>query len=126
MSANKSQLQLKYKFWIETGDHVNILGEGKWLLLKAIRDKGSLKAAVEEMGYAYRQTWDNLKKIEKRLGFRLIEKTRGGAAGGHTVLTSKGLQLVDFFEKLYSTVDPAIRQQIEGLQNELNALLSDS
>jgi molybdate transport system regulatory protein len=122
MTAKKSQLQLKYKFWIETGDHINLLGEGKWLLLKAIRDKGSLKAAVDEMGYAYRQTWDNLKKIEKRLGFKLIEKTRGGAAGGHTALTEKGLLLVDFFEKLYNKVDPAIQQQIDGLQNELNAL----
>jgi len=29
---------------------------------------------------------------------------------------------VDFFEKLYCTVDPSIQQQIEDLQNELNAL----
>lgn len=123
MPATQSHLQLKYKFWIETADHVNILGEGKWLLLKAIRDTGSLKAAVEEMGYAYRQTWDNLKKIEQRLGFKLVEKTRGGASGGHTILTEKGRQLVEFFEHLYSKVEPAIEQQIKDLQSDLDALL---
>jgi len=81
MANENLDLRLKYKFWIENGNRGNLLGEGKWLLLKAIRETGSLKAAVEEMGYAYRQTWENLKKIEKKLGFQLIEKSRGGASG---------------------------------------------
>lgn len=123
MPENTSQLQLKYKFWIESNDQVSILGEGKWILLKAIRDTGSLKAAVDQMGYAYRQTWDNLKKIEEKLGFPLIEKSRGGASGGQTVLTEKGVALVNFFERLYNQVDPVIQQHLAGLQDELNAIL---
>ncbi|MBE0639856.1 MAG: LysR family transcriptional regulator [Bacteroidales bacterium] len=123
MSENKSHLQLKYKFWIESNDQVSILGEGKWILLKAIRDTGSLKAAVDKMGYAYRQTWDNLKKIEEKLGFPLIEKSRGGAAGGQTVLTRKGVQMVEYFERLYNQVDPVIQQHLSGLQDELNKII---
>jgi molybdate transport system regulatory protein len=123
MPENTSQLQLKYKFWIESNDQVSILGEGKWILLKAIRDTGSLKAAVDLMGYAYRQTWDNLKKIEEKLGFPLIEKSRGGASGGQTVLTEKGVALVNFFERLYNQVDPVIQQHLAGLQDELNDIL---
>mgnify|MGYP001206505399 CR=1 FL=1 len=114
---------LKYKFWIETEDEISILGEGKWHLLKAIRDTGSLKAAVEQMGYAYRQTWDNLKKIEERLGFALIEKSGGGVYGGQTVLTPKGEQLVAFFEKLYNQVDPVIQEQLSNLQDDLNKIV---
>lgn len=124
MSENTSHLQLKYKFWIESTDQVSILGEGKWILLKAIRDTGSLKAAVDQMGYAYRQTWDNLKKIEEKLGFPLIEKSRGGATGGQTVLTAKGEELVSFFERLYNEIDPVIQQHLAGLQDELNDILS--
>lgn len=60
MSANPKP-KLRYKFWIETERGDGILGEGKWLLLKAIRDTGSLNAAVDKMGLAYRQTWDKLK-----------------------------------------------------------------
>jgi len=123
MPETTSHLQLKYKFWIESNDQVSILGEGKWILLKAIRDTGSLKAAVDQMGYAYRQTWDNLKKIEEKLGFKLIEKSRGGATGGQTVLTAKGEELVSFFEKLYNQVDPVIQQHLTGLQDELNEIL---
>ncbi len=118
-----SNLQLKYKFWIETEEQLSILGDGKWLLLKAIRDKGSLKSAVEEMGYAYRQTWDNLKKIEKRLGFALIKKTRGGASGGYSELTHKGKQLVMFFEKIHNQINPAIEAQLSSLEQELNAII---
>ncbi len=123
MPENTSHLQLKYKFWIESYDQVSILGEGKWILLKAIRDTGSLKAAVDQMGYAYRQTWDNLKKIEEKLGFPLIEKSRGGVSGGQTVLTEKGVALVNFFERLYNQVDPVIQQHLAGLQDELNDIL---
>lgn len=123
MSDNIPQLELKYKFWIETSDQVSILGEGKWVLLKAIRDTGSLKAAVDQMGYAYRQTWENLKKIEEKLGFSLIEKSRGGASGGQTVLTAKGAELVSFFERLYSEIDPVIQRHLAGMQDELNDIL---
>ena len=71
------KLNLKYKFWIETMDGESIMGEGKWQLLKAIHDHGSLQAAVKSMGYTYLQPWENLKYIEEKLGFKLLEKTRG-------------------------------------------------
>jgi molybdate transport system regulatory protein len=118
-----AELHLKYKFWIESDDNLSILGEGKWLLLKTIRATGSLKAAVDQMGYAYRQTWDNLRKIESRLGFRLIEKTRGGAKGGQTVLTPKGEKLVDIYDQLYHQIDPVIQQHVAHFEAELNSFL---
>jgi molybdate transport system regulatory protein len=123
MANENLDLRLKYKFWIENGNRGNLLGEGKWLLLKAIRETGSLKAAVEEMGYTYRQTWENLKKIEKKLGFQLIEKSRGGASGGQTILTSKGIALVNFFDNLYSELNPVIEEHLTALQKELNEIV---
>jgi molybdate transport system regulatory protein len=110
MPDKPHQLVLKYKFWIETDTGVNILGEGKWKLLKAIRDTGSLKAAFEKMGYTYRQTWENLKSIEEKLGFKLIEKHRGGENGGQTMLTSKGERFIELFDKLYNEAEPDIHR----------------
>ncbi len=118
-----TQLRLNYKFWIETTGNVNILGEGKWKLLKAIRDTGSLKAATEEMGYAYRQTWENLKIIESKLGFALIEKSRGGSKGGETVLTDKGEKIVEFFDKLYGEMDAEIRLKFNTMLDDLNKIV---
>jgi molybdate transport system regulatory protein len=123
MKDQTNQLRLNYKFWIESNNSLNIMGEGKWKLLKSIRDTGSLKAATEEMGYAYRQTWENLKNIESKLGFALIEKSRGGVKGGETVLTEKGKKIVEFFDKLYDEMDAEIRLKFESMLEELNEIV---
>jgi molybdate transport system regulatory protein len=123
MKSSHPKLKLNYKIWIETDDGLNILGEGKWKLLKDIKQTGSLKNAVEKSGLAYRQTWDNLKKIEDRIGFKLIDKSRGGEKGGQTVLTAKGEKIVDFFEKLYGEIEPDIQQHFTKLIIELNKII---
>jgi molybdate transport system regulatory protein len=126
MKTKQDPLQLKYKFWIETSDNISILGEGKWKLLKMIRDTGSLKAAVEKMGYAYRQTWDNLRKIEKNLGFKLIEKKRGGIKGGETVLTQEGEDIVKLFDNLYNETDRALQDLFQKAITDLNKIAKES
>ena len=120
MGRNYKQLKLNYKIWIETDSHVSILGEGKWKLLTAIKETGSLKAAVESMGLSYRQTWTKLKEIEEKLGFPIIEKSRGGAEGGHTALTPQGEKIVEFFDKVYSEFEPQVKQIFSHLVQELN------
>ena len=122
MKDESQHLKIKYKFWIETSDNQSILGEGKWQLLKAIKDTGSLKAATEKMGYAYRQTWDKLKAIEEKLGFALIEKSRGGIKGGETVLTDKGERIVEFFNQLYSQTEADIQLKLNNMLKELNEI----
>lgn len=122
MVSGSQKLKLNYKFWIETENEMSILGEGKWLLLKAIRDTGSLKGAVEQMGYTYRQTWENLKNIEEKLGFKLIEKSRGGDKGGQTILTTKGEKIVEFFDKLYAEIEPDLQQLFNKMIEDLNRI----
>lgn len=123
MIDSPDKFRINYKFWIETDSSLSIMGEGKWILLKNIKDTGSLKAAVEKMGYTYRQTWENLKNIEEKIGFKLIEKSRGGAKGGQTVLTEKGEEMVTFFDEFYTKVKPVIETKISEMQNELNSIL---
>ncbi|MDX9941790.1 MAG: LysR family transcriptional regulator [Bacteroidales bacterium] len=122
MSKNYHKLKLNYKIWIETDLHVSILGEGKWKLLTAIKETGSLKAAVESMGLSYRQTWTKLKEIEEKLGFPIIEKSRGGAEGGHTSLTPQGEKIVEFFDKVYSKFEPRVKDIFSKLVQDLNTI----
>jgi molybdate transport system regulatory protein len=119
---NEDYMKLNFKIWIESDEGLSILGEGKWKLLKAIRETGSLKAAAEEMNFAYRQTWENLKTIEEKLGFKLVDKTRGGESGGKTVLTPKGEQLVDFFEMLYRDIEPRMQESFLKMVQKLNTI----
>ena len=62
-------LRLNYKIWLETDGHVGVLGDKKCELLRAIDETGSLNDAMKKLGLTYRKTWDNLKRIEKELGF---------------------------------------------------------
>lgn len=122
MTEKPEKLVLKYKFWIETDSGINILGEGKWKLLKAIRDTGSLKAAIDKMGYTYRKTWENLKNIEDKLGFKLIEKQRGGESGGQTILTKNGERFIDLFDKLYNEAEPEIHKCFSNMLSDLHEI----
>lgn len=101
-------IQLHYKIWMEDLSGAGILGDGKWQMLKLIDEKGSLKAACDAMGYTYRRTWGNLKKIEDFFGFPLLERHRGGAEGGTTQLTPEGKRLVKAFDRFHETVDATI------------------
>lgn len=121
MNTSKG-LRLKYKFWLETEEGENLMGEGKWLLLKSIRDTGSIQSAVKDRGYAYRQTWDNLKKLEQRLGFPVINKSRGGEQGGHTRLTGKGEMIVSFFDTLYAQAEPELERVFQQLMEQLQSI----
>jgi molybdate transport repressor ModE-like protein len=110
-----------YKIWLETSNGEGVLGDGKWLLLKTIQKKGSLMAATEELGISYRNTWNRLKKIEKQLGYSLIEKKRGGKDGGQSILTEKGIKLVQSFDKFHKNFDimvtAAFKNFIKDLKN---------
>ena len=120
MKSNYSHLKLNYKIWLETADSEGVLGDGKWILLKMINEKGSLKAAMEELDLSYRKTWNNLRKIEKKLGFPLLDTSRGGADGGSTTLTPDGVRIVKAFDKFHKDFDLFAQQSFEKFIKDLN------
>jgi len=114
-----SNIHLHYKIWMSDKDEKGILGDGKWQILKLIEEKGSLKAACDELGYTYRRTWGNLKKIEQFFSVPLLEKQRGGSDGGHTLLTPEGKKLVKAFDHFHASIDSIIQQGFEKFIQDL-------
>jgi len=119
MSSKMDKLQLNYKIWIETNEHVGVLGDKKCELLRAIDETGSLNDAIRKLGLTYRKTWDNLRRIENELGFSLIKPTRGGADGGSTVLTQEGKIIVGAFEEFHAKFDSIIQKGFEDILTDL-------
>jgi molybdate transport system regulatory protein len=115
-----NEVKLDYKIWLANKDGDGILGDGKWRILKLIAEKGSLKAACDELGYTYRRTWGNIKKIEDFFGFPLLEKHRGGAEGGSMTLTEEGKLLVKAFDKFHSTADAVIQKGFHDFLNDIS------
>jgi molybdate transport system regulatory protein len=115
-----NEIQFHYKIWLSDKKNQGILGDGKWQILKLIEEKGSLKAACDELGYTYRRTWGNLKKIENFFGFPLLEKHRGGSDGGRTLLTPEGKKLVKAFDHFHNSIDSVIQLGFKTFLQELS------
>jgi len=113
------EIKLKYKIWLETDQKKGVLGDGKWRLLTAIDETGCLNSAMKKLGLSYRKTWDNLVKIEETLGFKIVEKQRGGASGGNTVLTKEGKTIVDAFDKFHAKYDKIITNGLLEMKSEI-------
>ncbi len=114
-----NDFSIKYKIWLETNNKEGILGDGKWKLLKTISETCSLKAAMKKHGLTYRKTWDNLNKIEKVLGFQIIDRQRGGKEGGKTILTPQGQAIVNAFDKFHEKYDKIITQALQETLEEI-------
>lgn len=119
-ATDKKDYDLNYKVWLSTPDGKGIMGDGKWRILQAIDEHGSLKAATKALGITYRRTWGDLKKIEKQLGFPLLKKTRGGKEGGQTRLTPEGRKLVDAFSRLHKRVHTEMEAAFREFREELD------
>jgi len=111
----------EYKIWLSTPEGKGILGDGKWKILKTIQKCGSLVQACEEMGITYRRTWNDLKKIEKQLGIKLLETSRGGAEGGSTSLTEEGVHLIRAFDHFHKRMDKIMKQEFQQFMNDLRS-----
>ncbi len=111
---------LRYKFWLNTKDGENILGEGILNLLKSIESEGSIQAAANKCKISYRKAWGNIKNAEEILGFSIVEKKRGGKDGGNTSLTDDGKNLLLAFDKLKKEFDKSIYNIAKEFFNKLN------
>ena len=84
------KLRARFKLWLSTRDIEGVFGDGKWQLLKAFDNTGSLAAASESLRIGYRKAWGDLRKAQETLNIALVEKQRGGILGGQTTLTEQG------------------------------------
>lgn len=118
---NLSHIKFNYKIWLSTQDDKGIMGDGKWQILKAIQEHGSLVAATKALGITYRRTWGDLKKIEEMLGFAILEKERGGKDGGKSSLTPEGKRLVEAFDQFHAKMDQNLISAFDDFREYINA-----
>jgi molybdate transport system regulatory protein len=90
-------LELRYKLWIEK-NREKVFGDGPLDILHRVERTGSLRKAAEEINMSYSQAWNLIKDLEERLGFKLLERKRGGESGGGSQLTEQARDLMMKFE----------------------------
>jgi molybdate transport system regulatory protein len=88
------------KIWLET-DEGHVFGPGVYNLLKAVKEKGTLKEASESLDMSYRYAWGLIKKAEEKLDAKLIEASKGGRqGGGSSKITELGEHFIADFERI--------------------------
>ncbi|MFH1716042.1 MAG: LysR family transcriptional regulator [Planctomycetota bacterium] len=101
------KLSAKFKLWLNSKDAEGVFGDGKWRLLEEIASSGSLNAASKTLRISYRKAWGDLEKAQDALHVALVEKQRGGASGGRTVLTKQGEKWARAYRRFRSDVEKA-------------------
>ncbi len=114
MSAADSPLQVRSKIWLEV-DGEPVFGHGRELLLRLIRQTGSINAAAKQMGIPYRKAWTYLDAMEKRLGFPLVNRVKGGAGGGLSTLTPRAVALLEKFDLLQAGFNDGVNRKFSEL-----------
>lgn len=92
-------MEVKSKVWLEKKGRI-FFGTGKSLLLKAIKETGSINKAAKMMNMSYRRAWSQIHSAEDSIGLPLLIKSKGGKDGGGAVLTGFAEELLKKFEKL--------------------------
>ena len=90
----------KIKLWLVNKNDEAVLGEGLARLLEAVEKYGSILEASLNLKMSYRYALHRISLAEKRLGFKIVERSRGGALGGFSELTSEGKVLLVKYKRI--------------------------
>ena len=60
------------------------------LLLYLIEDTNNMRIACTRSGVSHSKAWDMINRLERSLGYSVVERQRGGKTGGSTKLTPQG------------------------------------
>ena len=115
MSDRNSGLQVRSKIWLEMNEEP-VFGQGREDLLRLIQKTGSINAAAKAMGISYRKAWTYIDAMEKRLGFPLVIRQRGGAAGGESVLSPQAATFLEKFHALQKDFNSMVNRKFTKLR----------
>ncbi|NVM29934.1 MAG: TOBE domain-containing protein [Candidatus Helarchaeota archaeon] len=119
-----SDIQIKYKIWLQRDTGEDILGKGGADLLETIKEFQDLGKATKIMKCSYKYAWNILQKIKKRYGESPVVTFRGGFGGGGGIKLSRfGQKLLLFYKKFENYVEHALTNselwQTYGLYTDL-------
>jgi len=105
---------LKFRIRINKGEDLT-LGPGKIALLEAIIDTGSITAAAKSLGMSYRRAWLLVDAMNHAFQGPVVETTKGGTAGGRTMVTTLGNEVIRRYRTIETIAAASARSEITAL-----------
>ena len=89
-------MEVRCDVWLDnTGE---VFGGKCFRILEAVKATGSISKAALELNLSYVGVLNILKRCEERLGFALLERTKGGPFGGGSRLTPRASALMEGYK----------------------------
>ena len=104
-AGRNDQVRVITKTMLATDE--KFFGNGTEQLLELIGVTGSVNAACQAMQMSYTKAWKMINRIEKKLGYRVMERVAGGREGGGSQLTEEGERLLRAYQKMRAEVQAA-------------------
>jgi molybdate transport system regulatory protein len=104
------EICVNFKMWLASPDGDGGFGDGKWRLLQEIANLGSLQAACRYLNISYRNAWGDINDAEEFFGVKLIDRRRGGTAGGKSGLTPQGKRVVESYVALHNEIEKSVKR----------------
>lgn len=117
-NETRSAPELRFRIRVTHGERIAV-GPGKIALLEAIDKTGSITAAAKSLDMSYRRAWVLLDELNRSLRQAAVDSAKGGAAGGGSVLTDTGRDLVTLYRTIESKAAVACRADIRKLMSML-------
>ena len=114
MNKTGFRLCVRSKIWLVI-DGKPVLGQGREEMLRLIQKTGSINRAAILMGIPYRKAWTYISFMEKRLGFPLLNRMKGGRRGGESTLTPQAVALLQKFTLLQKGVNEMVNRKFMDL-----------
>lgn len=105
----ENNLKIKGNIWIETDTGLQI-NAVKALLLEQIDVLGSISEAAKVLNIPYRRAWGMIQEMNRNSSFEIVAKEAGGKAGGHSILTEEGRDIL----QLFKDVNDSLKQYSKG------------
>ncbi|MFO7914996.1 MAG: LysR family transcriptional regulator [Candidatus Krumholzibacteriales bacterium] len=107
------------KLYIQTEEGEGLFGDGKFRLLRMIDESGSIRQASRELSRGYRKAWEDIRRLEEKIGRQVVKRSRGGCGGGSAELTEFGKRMVRAWERYRNEVcrgaENSFRNHIESI-----------
>jgi molybdate transport system regulatory protein len=107
---NGGYMQIRLKVWLEI-DGEYIFGDGRAELLRLVGQFRSISKAASSLKMSYRHAWGQIRKLEERLGDKLVETCTGGKGGGKACLTETAEELLSKYDEFRDGIDLYVQEK---------------
>lgn len=116
-AGRNDQIRIITKTMLATDE--KFFGNGTEQLLELIAVTGSVNAACQTMQMSYTKAWKMINRIEKKVGYRVMERVAGGPEGGGSQLTEEGQRLLRAYQKMRAEVQAAAEMSFQKYLSDI-------